>query len=244
MRKSRYTIFHALAAVVVLLFAIKNNFWHTFIHGFSMGTPKPPVLMFMLLCQTALFGLLALFIWTSTLFAAARRRTEGEVEAIEPPPDRLRAVKFGALTFLPICIAALLMQFAVTTLLDKVCGVELAPQDLTQWLQPGTYSLGVRIALMAFILFEAPLLEEPLFRGIMFRGFGSVMPTWAAMAASGFVFAIVHVNAASFLALWYLGVAFAWLYVRTGSLLAPMTAHFLFNALNLMLCLFFPELAK
>ena len=63
------------------------------------------------------------------------------------------------------------------------------------------------------------------------------------MAASGFVFALVHVNAATFLALWFLGAAFAWLYKRTGSILAPMAAHFLFNLLNLALCLFFPELA-
>ena len=241
MRNSRYTIYHALAAVVVLVFAIKNNFWHTFLHGFSMGTPKPPVLLFMLFCQTALFGLLALFIWTSTLFTARDHAAEGELPAA---PDRLKAVRTALIAFLPICLVAFGLEWSVATLLDKLFGVNLAPQDLLQWLQPGTYPLPVRLMLMAFVLFEAPLLEEPLFRGIMFRGFCSSMPAWAAMAASGFVFALVHVNAASFLALWYLGVAFAWLYRRTGSIMAPMTAHFLFNALNLVLCLVFPDLAK
>jgi len=241
MRNSRYTIYHALAAVVVLVFAVKNNFWHTFLHGLSLGTPKPAVLLFMLFCQTALFGLLALFIWISTLFM----RRENQAEAQEhPAPNRLKAVRTAAIAFLPICLVALGTELAVTTLLDKVFNVHLAPQDLIQWFQPGTYPLSIRLVLMAFVLFEAPLLEEPLFRGIMFRGFCQAMPAWAAMAASGFVFALVHVNAASFLALWYLGAAFAWLYRRTGSIVAPMTAHFLFNALNLVLCLNFPELAK
>jgi len=241
MLRSRYTVFHSIAAVAVLLFAIRKGFWHTFLHGFSMGTPAPRVLVLILVCQAALFGLLALFIWISTLFKAARGQEDGL--DVPPPPDRIKAVKTALVAFLPICLVALGMEWCVTTLLEKLAGLTLAQQDLIKWLQPGTYSAGVRAALMVFVLFEAPLLEEPLFRGIIFRGFIPVLPTWAAMAASGFVFALVHVNAATFLPLWYLGVAFAWLYRRTGSILAPMTAHFLFNAFNLALCLFFPELA-
>lgn len=243
MQKSRYNIYHALAAVTVLVFAIKNNFWHTFLHGMSLGTPKPQVLVFMLFSQVALFGLLSLFIWISTLFTASRPRMPEDPDG-EPPPGRLGGIKFAALSFAPICLIALSMQFAATTLLEKFCGIELASQDLVQWLQPGTYAAGIRAVLMIFVVFAAPLLEEPLFRGIMFRGFGSVMPAPYAMAASGFIFALVHVNAASFLPLWFLGVAFAWLYKRTGTILAPMTAHFLFNLLNLGLCLFFPELSS
>ena len=64
------------------------------------------------------------------------------------------------------------------------------------------------------------------------------MPVWGAMLLSGFIFAFVHVNAATFIPLWFLGIAFAWLYVRTGTLLAPMAVHFIFNALNLAFCLF------
>ena len=243
MQSSRYNVFHAIAAAVVLLFAIKNNFWHTFLHGLSIGTPKPAMLLFILVCQTALFGLLALFIWIPTLFPAARERALGEEPDPPPAPDRLKAVKTALVAFLPICLLALGLEWATTTILEKAFGITLAAQDLVKWLQPGTYALPVRLALFAFVLFEAPLLEEPLFRGIIFRGCARSMPMWAAMAASGFLFALVHVNAATFIALWYLGVAFAWLYRRTGSILAPMTAHFLFNLLNLVLCLAFPELA-
>ena len=238
MRNSRYTIIHSAAAAVVLLFAIKGNFWHTFIHGLSMGTPKPQLLLFMLFCQTALFGLLALFLWVSTLFVAENAENEKP-----PSPDRLKAVKTALVAFAPICLIALGLEWTSTTALEKLFGLQLAEQDLLGWLKPGAYALPVRLVLFAFVLFEAPLLEEPLFRGIIFRGCCRSMPVWAAAAASGFLFAIVHVNAATFLPLWFLGVAFAWLYSRTGSILAPMAVHFLFNAANLALCLAFPDLS-
>lgn len=54
---------------------------------------------------------------------------------------------------------------------------------------------------------------------------------------SGAVFAAVHLHPATFAPLWFLGVAFAWLYWRSGTIRSSMTCHFLFNLLNLLLCL-------
>ena len=72
----------------------------------------------------------------------------------------------------------------------------------------------------------------------MLRTFTRVMlPQTKPIVTSCFLFAFVHVNAATFIPLWFLGVAFAWLYVRTGTLLAPMAVHFIFNAINLTFCL-------
>lgn len=237
MQRHHYTIYHSLAAVVVLLFAIKDNFWHNFLHGFSIGTPKPSVLAFILFCQTALFGLLALFLWISTLFKAASERALREYDPAPAPPDRRKAVLTALAAFIPICLVTFGLEWLCTTVMERVFDLHLAEQDLIKWLKPGTYPLWARLMLMTFVLFEAPLLEEPLFRGIVFRGMATAAPMWPAAAASGFLFALVHVNAATFVPLMFLGVAFAWLYRRTGSILAPMTAHFLFNALNLVLVL-------
>ena len=54
---------------------------------------------------------------------------------------------------------------------------------------------------------------------------------------SGAVFAAVHLHAATFLPLWFLGVAFAWLYWKSGTVFSSMLCHFLFNLVNLVLCL-------
>ena len=64
-------------------------------------------------------------------------------------------------------------------------------------------------------------------------------PAFPAVSAlvSGAVFAAVHFHAATFLPLWFLGVAFAWLYWKSGTVFSSMLCHFLFNLVNLVLCL-------
>ena len=234
MTASRYNIFHAIAAAVVLTFAISDNFWHNFLHG-GFATPPPAATVCMALgIQIALFGTLLLVLWISTLFA---RRPVPNDPYFPNDTNAISALKLALTAFVPICLVAFGLEFASVTMFEKVFGLQAAGQDLVKWLQPGTYPLHVRLMLMAFALFEAPLMEEPLFRGIVFRGLLKSMPVWAAMAVSGFLFALIHVNAATFIPLWFLGIAFAWLYRRAGSILAPMTAHFLFNLLNLMLVL-------
>ena len=136
----------------------------------------------------------------------------------------------------PLIIAiALGLNWLCSAGIELLTGVQPSDQELVKCFSGDSCPLGIRIVLGLLVLFEAPLLEEPLFRGIIFRGLQSSIPPWAAMGVSGFLFAIVHVNAASFIALWFLGIAFAELYRRTGTLLAPMTAHALFNATNLAL---------
>ena len=229
---SRYNIIHALALTIVMFAAVSKNFWHNFIHGGFTQPPQVPVLLFALGCQVGLTLLLLLFLWASTLFRA-RDEVSGEIPRTPP----LKAIKFGAVAFAPICLMAFGLQWIGTTLLDKVLNLPVHGQDLIEWLKPETYPLSVRLVLIFIAVIEAPLLEEALFRGVLFRGLTKAMPVFLAMAISGLVFALIHVNAATLVPLWYLGVAFAWLYWRTKSILAPMTAHLLFNLTNLVLVL-------
>ena len=236
MQPSRYNLIHALAATAVLVFAISKNFWHNFLHGAFVSPPGSRLLLFMLVCQAALFGGLLFVLWVSTLFM----QKPAPIDKADNSPKALNAVKalkLATLAFVPIALGAFALEWLSTTALEHVFHLQPEGQDLVKWLQPGTYPTGVRFVLMGFVLFEAPLLEEPLFRGILFRGLIKTCPTGVAMAISGFVFALIHVNAATLVPLWFLGVAFAWLYWRTGSILAPMFAHFLFNATNLVLIL-------
>ena len=231
MKTSRYNVIHALVAMVVMILAVSQNFWHNFLHG---GFPEPPpadVVHKALGGQFALFGTLLLVLWASTLFIRRQPAADSGKQS------RIHVVRFTLCACIPTFLAAFALMFASNAILEKCLDIKAAGQDLVQWLQPGTYPLSTRLMLMAFALFEAPLLEEPIFRGVMFRGLAKSMPIWAAMTASGFVFALIHVNAASFIPLWFLGCVFAWLYCRTGSILAPITAHFMFNLLNLVLVL-------
>ena len=236
---SKYGPLHALAAGAVLVYAVLSNgfaaFWQQFLHGLSIQFTEKTLLL-LLGYNTLFFGGLFLILWVSTLF--------GRAVAPQPPPHRdngrlARCAKLTLLSAIPICLIALGLNWASTELLSRLANINLADQDLVKVVTSNTLSPSGKALLYAFLLLEAPLLEEPLFRGVVFGGCAKIMPVWGAIILSGFLFAFVHVNAATFIPLWFLGVAFAWLYVRTGTLLAPMAVHFIFNAINLAFCLFF-----
>ena len=51
------------------------------------------------------------------------------------------------------------------------------------------------------------------------------------------IFAAIHHSAAIFVPLLVLGLVLAWLYEKTNNLLASITAHSMFNAINVVLLL-------
>ena len=240
---SKYGPLHALVAGAVLVYAVLSNgfaaFWQQFLHGLNIQLNEKTLLL-LLGYNTLFFGGLFLILWVSTLFQK-RNWDNGHLARCKHWDNgRLaRCAKLTLLSALPICLIAFGLNWASGELLSRLANIELADQDLVKVVASNTLSPGGKALLYAFLLLEAPLLEEPLFRGVIFGGFSKIMPVWLAMALSGFLFAFVHVNAATFIPLWFLGIAFAWLYVRTGTLFAPMAVHFIFNAVNLTFCLFF-----
>jgi hypothetical protein len=63
---------------------------------------------------------------------------------------------------------------------------------------------------------------------------------WPKLAWFGtsFLFALIHLNVPTFVPLFVFALALTWLYERTDNLLAPITAHALFNATNLVMLLY------
>lgn len=246
--RSPYGPLHAVLAGAVIVCALFSNgpaaFWRQFVYGHAfVMTTKAALCSFAV--TSVFFAAILLFAWVSTLFAKRRMDEEEgvEAEADAPRPNRARAVKFACVCALPVFLVAFGLNWLCAHLLEWTTGTAMADQDLVKCLLADGEPLGLRIALCLSVLFAAPLVEEPLFRGVVFRGLASAVPAWAAVAVSGFLFALVHVNAATFLPLWYLGAAFAWLYRRTGTILAPMALHALFNGVNLALLFICPDLA-
>jgi len=94
------------------------------------------------------------------------------------------------------------------------------------------------------IAIVAPVGEEVFFRGFMYQGLKSHMPTWAAAALSSAVFGLVHISPVEFFALFALGLALTWLFERTGNLTAPIVAHAMNNAISTALFILAPKLAS
>lgn len=88
-------------------------------------------------------------------------------------------------------------------------------------------------------LVVAPLAEELFFRGFVFPGLIRPLGLVPAMAISGFVFAVFHVtgsdSAGLVLPFGLIGMLFAWVYYRTGSLWPSIGTHFLFNLVSFII---------
>jgi membrane protease YdiL (CAAX protease family) len=88
-------------------------------------------------------------------------------------------------------------------------------------------------------LLAAPVAEEIFFRGFIFPGLLRPFGLVGAMAASGFLFGAFHVTGTDTVALvlpfGLIGMLFAWIYYRTGSLWPSIATHLLFNLVSFVL---------
>jgi membrane protease YdiL (CAAX protease family) len=98
---------------------------------------------------------------------------------------------------------------------------------------------GIYLGFFAVVL--APVAEEFIFRGVLFpyiKQLGFPKLAWIGLSL---VFALIHGDAAVFIPLFVLSLALTYLYEKTDCLLAPIFAHALFNAVNLVLIKFLPQ---
>jgi hypothetical protein len=159
-------------------------------------------------------------------------------------------VKLALKWFVPITLVAMGLAW-VSEQIVVLLGFDLpSPQPLVQLFTDPNVPWPRKMKYAAFAVVAAPIVEEIIFRMGMFNLFVWLGRRYIASAAtrtgfplvaallSGVVFAVVHLHAATFVPLWFLGVAFAWLYWKGGTIRASMLAHFLFNLINLSLCLF------
>jgi uncharacterized protein len=87
------------------------------------------------------------------------------------------------------------------------------------------------IAILWFLVAVcAPLFEETLFRGFFLTSLTRYMPTWQAIALSGIVFALAHLNLSDLLPLSLLGMVLGTVYWRSRNLLASILLHSLWNS--------------
>ena len=94
--------------------------------------------------------------------------------------------------------------------------------------------LGSEVWFIFLAVLLAPLFEEFIFRGLIFRGLRRSWPPRVAVFASAAVFAVVH-PPISMLPVFVLGVAAAVSFERTRLLLVPMIVHAVYNAGILLL---------
>ena len=163
-------------------------------------------------------------------------------------------MKLALKWFVPVTLTAMGLAW-VSEQMAVLLGFELPdPQPLVQLFTNPNVSWKIKAGYAAWAVIAAPIYEEIIFRMGLFNFLCWVRRKYdvrrgrdmslsrkgfpmAAALISGAVFAAVHCHAATFVPLWFLGVAFAWLYWRSGTIFSPMLCHFLFNVVNMCLCL-------
>jgi len=88
-----------------------------------------------------------------------------------------------------------------------------------------------------------PLAEELFFRGVIYTAIRRKTSRWPAMLISGGVFAGIHTNLIGFLPITLLGCLLAYLYERTGSLVAPLAVHMFHNTLLMAFAMLYRQLS-
>lgn len=134
----------------------------------------------------------------------------------------------------PVGIGVGIAGFLVVTLLilviEAAAGGVDPPEQLAMEAALGGGPALVLGLLMAGVL--APIVEETIFRGVLFQALRRRFGLYPGMFVSGAVFAAMHLELAEplyFVALWILGIWLAAAFHRTGTLLVPILGHATFN---------------
>jgi membrane protease YdiL (CAAX protease family) len=95
-----------------------------------------------------------------------------------------------------------------------------------------------------FGMLAAPIVEELLFRGFLQSAVRITCDKWQTLFISGFVFALIHWNGHVFLQIFILGLLLAYLFEKTGSLVASMTVHICHNTVTLAFLISYKHFLK
>jgi membrane protease YdiL (CAAX protease family) len=145
----------------------------------------------------------------------------------------------GVIIALPVALA--LQQLSAMGM--KSVSVQPEVQVVVQTLQE-TQTLQQRVFFAFVAILGAPVVEEIIFRGILYPAIKQRGWPQLALWGTSLLFALTHANVATFLPLTFLAMVLVFLYERTGNLLAPILTHGLFNAANYCALVFQRELTQ
>jgi membrane protease YdiL (CAAX protease family) len=92
--------------------------------------------------------------------------------------------------------------------------------------------------LLLHVLIMAPVVEEIIFRGYIYRILKTKIPIMFAIIISSTLFSLIHYNVLSFILLFVLSIFLTYIYERNGSIMCPIIIHSLFNLMMSVLIIY------
>jgi len=177
------------------------------------------------LLHLSMFGVMGAFfaMGLTAVAVAVAPLGRAALPALGLRPANWKYLVFGALGTLALSVA--------------VSQTGLQPQGMKQVIDMVPGKVSVSLALFALL---APIVEELVFRGLLY---GWVAGRWGGMAGlvvSSIVFAAAHIEPAHVILVLPLGFLFGWLRRRTDSLLPSLFSHIVNNGAALLAAVYLP----
>jgi membrane protease YdiL (CAAX protease family) len=125
--------------------------------------------------------------------------------------------------FLPAYAVANLLNAALHEMLGLPVELQMPVEGLAREGDPA--ALG---AILLLVTIWIPVAEEITFRGIVYGALRRYLGRAAGMIGSAVLFALLH-DRSALVPILAVGLLLAWIYERTGSIVAPIAAHMLHN---------------
>jgi CAAX protease family protein len=124
--------------------------------------------------------------------------------------------------------ALLVTSFGATILLLALASLIPIPEAMNRYIEAQRAQSGV-LTIMLPVVIVAPIAEETFFRGLLLHCYLERYRVTKAVWASAIIFAVFHLNPWQATIALPLGLWFAWLVLRTGSILPGMLCHAMVN---------------
>jgi membrane protease YdiL (CAAX protease family) len=151
--------------------------------------------------------------------------------------NQTRAVVLGLISAVLVLPVAWALQQLSAWLMTST-NFHPEPQQVVQEMQKANVSPYQQAYLALVALVAAPIVEEMIFRGILYPTIKQAGFPKCALWGTSILFALTHQNVPAFLPLVFFAMILTLLYEETGNLLAPIVAHSCFNTANFVMLLF------
>lgn len=205
MKEPKVNRLFAAIVIVHILLSIGLTLWGSFV-----GTIQLPLVLSLTLGEWTLFVPTAFYVWICK--PDLRRLCPGW---------KLRIAVIPLLIVMAYCLIPFV---SLINLISMVIGGENAALSLLEPIQ----RLPIWVSLLCISVLPG-VLEEFIFRGLLYSEYRK-RSVWGAILLSALLFGLMHMNFNQLCYAFALGVILALVYEATGSLLAPMLLHAVFNA--------------
>lgn len=145
---------------------------------------------------------------------------------------------------MPLVLGSAFLSFSIIIWLNSI-GFNIEPmvqQMVILFLEEDSKLRLVLMVILAAV--TAPISEEIIFRGCLYRFLRGRLQVWPSMIISALIFSLMHMNAMAILPLTVVGIILAYAYEKSGDIKVPILFHVFFNANTLITLLVMNWLGK